>query len=130
MVRRVVSIGAVGLMLAACGGGTQDDLQDAIDHFNAARSSAVLETLERGGPISTCRVHPDTGRPDYLAVTAVTKSGSWLQAVWNPDRAVRSEDVTTGSSYSGEFGANAEEQLRLQGRPCKVSPASGTISLD
>ena len=130
MLRRVVSIGTFGMLLAACGGGKQDDLQEATDHFNAARSSAVLETLERGGPVSTCRVHRDAGRPDYLAVTAVTKSGSWLQAVCDPDRRVRSEDVTTGSSYAGKFGADAEEQLRAQGRPCKVSPASGTISLD
>jgi hypothetical protein len=130
MLGRVASIGALGLLLAACGGGNQDDLQDAIGQFNAARSGAVLETLERGGPISTCRVHPGAGRPDYLAVTAVTTSGSWLQAVWDPDRKVRSEDVTTGSSYSGKFGAHAEEQLRSQGRPCTVFPASGTISLD
>jgi hypothetical protein len=130
VLRRVVSIGALGLTLAACGGGKQDDLQDAIDHFNATRSSAVLETLARGGPISICRIHPDARRPDYLAVTAVTKSGTWLQATWDPDRTVRSGDVTTGSSYSAKFGADAEEQLRRQGRPCTVSPASGTISLD
>jgi hypothetical protein len=116
-------------LLVACGG-ENDDAQRALDGLNGGSASVRLrEALEKGGGISFCSITPQAQATGNLVLTIVMRSEAWVQATMDPEREVRSEDVTTGGNFAQLFGTQAERDLREHGKPCRVSPADGTVSL-
>jgi hypothetical protein len=131
--RRVALLAISANLLAACGGGSKDDLQVAVDRLNGGPASTRLrESLEAGGGVSFCRITPQPDHPERLQLTVVMKDSGWYLATLDPemDEKLQTENVTTGKNYAQRFGHEHQAELRMTGRACTVAANDGAVSLN